>query len=713
MITPTQAAAIATSAFVRPAVPPALLAPPSAEATSPYRTVVQTEDERPESAQRELDARTPGFATAVDVDQQPGARSGDALPEILGRLPGTTVRSFGGLGQFAAVSLRGSSPQQVALFIDGVPINSGVAGLVDVGSLPLDGVQRLEVYRGYVPIAYGSAAIGGAIDLVGASAWKRRGLSLHAGYGSFGAREGRIAAHGLLGRSGRTAGAITVGYTGATGDFPFLDDGGTPALAGDDRTRSRLNDDYDRVALHARLDHRTGPWRVAVQPMLQYKAQGIPGPAQAQSRQVRLGTMVARTVVSARRYEVLGPGGRLEWLLGVGGLHQRYRDPVGEVGLAIDDQRQLGVDLYLSPRLRLPLWHGAYLGLSADQRVEHLDVDQRAATVGTTGDARRTRLSWGAAVELDQFLLDGRLRLVPAVRLDALRSRFAVPAGAGEQDDQGRDASTVGLGPRMGARVRVLPGLELRATAGRYFRPPTLAELFGNQGYLIGNEALRPERGQAVDGGLVLDRDLGGLLLYASVAGFSTWSEDLIQWVSAGQVARPSNVAGARLRGLETAVALVPARRWLTLHTNYTLLDTRNDSADPTVRDKPLPGRPRHELFTRATAGHGIDVGRVWTELRVLYTVELTAGTTLDTAERLRFPLRPVQGLGLELHLDDRVHVAFEVRNLLDVRTTTVTVQDVRGARPQPTGFQDFLGYPLPGRSAWATVGIDLEGRRP
>lgn len=713
MITTTQAAAFATSALVRPAALAALLAPPSTETESPYRTVVDADDDDARAGQRDVDARTPGFATAIDLESEPGARPADALPELLARSPGATVRSFGGLGQFASVSIRGSSPQQVAVFLDGVPITSSVAGLVDVGALPTDGLRRVEVYRGYVPIAYGSAAIGGAIDLVGDSAWRRRGLSLQAGAGSFGAREGRVSLGGPLGSTGRTAGTLTLGYAGATGDFVFLDDGGTPELGGDDTDARRLNDDYDRVALHARLDHRRGPWRFAVQPLVQVKTQGIPGPAGAQSRRVRLHGVVARTVLTARRYDVLGPGGRLEWLVGVGGLHQTYRDPDGEVGLAVDDQRQVGVDLYLSPRLRLPLWHGAFLGLSADQRVEHLDVDQRAPTVGSTGDARRTRGWWGAAVELEQFLLDGRWRLVPALRVDALHSRFAVPLGEGELDDEGRNMSTLGLAPRVGTRVRPWTGIELRATAGRYFRPPTLTELFGNQGYLIGNEGLRPERGRTIDGGVVLDRDLGELGVYAALAGFGTWSEDLVQWVSAGAVARPTNVDGARLRGMESALALVPASRRLTLHANYTLLDTRNDSPDPTVNGQPLPGRPRHELFVRGSAGQGLWLGRVWAEPRVLYTVELTAGTTLDTAGRLRFPPRLVQGIGTELHLGHRVHLAIEVRNLLDVRTTTVLVRDVSGARPRPTGFQDFLGYPLPGRSVWGSVRIDMEGRAP
>ena len=45
------------------------------------------------------------------------------------------------------------------------------------------------------------------------------------------------------------------------------------------------------------------------------------------------------------------------------------------------------------------------------------------------------------------------------------------------------------------------------------------------------------------------------------------------------------------------------------------------------------------------------------------------------------------------------------VRNLLDVRTATVMVP-IGDARAQSTAISDFIGYPLPGRSAWASLRI-------
>ncbi len=678
----------------------------------PYRTVVDPiEQDDPLEAQRALDARTPGFATAVDLTQDSQTRPADGLPEVIARTPGATVRSIGGLGQFGAISLRGSSAQQVAVFLDGVPLTDSVAGLVDPSSLPLDGLARVEIYRGHVPVAFGSAAIGGAIDLVGAPAWRRRGMAVQGGFGSFGAHEARVSARGPLGSRGRSAGAIAIGYAGAAGDFPFTDDGTTPDVSGDDQVVRRTNNGYERLALHARFDHRRGPWRLSLQQLVQTKAQGVPGPAAAQSRHARLSTVLSRTVASLRSYGVGGPGGRLEWLAGVGLAHQRFSDLENEVGLGRDDQQLRGADLYLSPRLRLPLWRDAYLGVVADQRIESSLVDERAPTPGTTGDARRTRLAWGAGLQLEQFLFDSRWLLVPVVRVDALDSRFAVPLGTGEQSDAGQDIDTVGFAPRLGTRLRLWPGVELRASGGQYFRPPTLTELFGDRGYVQGEEGLRPEHGRSIDGGIVFDRSLAGLTVYAHVAGFGRWSEDLIQWVTAGSVARPINVAGARVRGFESSIALVPAERWLTLHANYTALDTRNDSADPGQRGQPLPGRPRHELFARATAGHAFWAKGTHLEPRIIYTVDVLSGTTLDTMGRLRLPPRALQGIGGQLYVGERVALAVEVRNLLDVRTATI-VLPIAGARPQSTPISDFIGYPLPGRSVWGSLRVEVGGQR-
>jgi iron complex outermembrane receptor protein len=394
--------------------------------------------------------------------------------------------------------------------------------------------------------------------------------------------------------------------------------------------------------------------------------------------------------------------------MGLGASRRRFLDPGGEVGVGLDDERTSGVDVYLSPRLRVPLWRGAFLGVVGEQRTEHVDVDERGAA-DPMGDSQRLRIGWGAGIELEQKLW--RLLVVPALRVDAVDSRFAVPAGAGAQSDAGTDARAVGVTPRGAARLTVTKWLDLRASAGRYFRPPTLVELFGDRGYFVGNEGLRPERGTSVDGGAVVDVAAARLDVYAQLVGFWTRSRDLVQWVSAGSVARPENVATARLRGLEAALVVAPRSRRIALQTNYTLLEAIDLGDDPTRHGRPLPGRPRHELFARASVGWPTAIRGVALEPRLFSTVDLVAGTRLDPSDRYRLPPRALQGIGAELHVAERVHLAVELRNLLDVRTAAVVFAGT-GGRAWPVAVSDFIGWPLPGRSVWATLRIDMDPRR-
>lgn len=600
-----------------------------------------------------------------------------------------------------------------------MPLSAGSGGVVNLGDLPLDALGAVTIYRGLVPIAFGGAALGGAVDL-GSELRCDPDPRLRAtvGAGSFAAREARVAAQvPLRKRSSRHVQKnissethcldLRAGYAGAAGDFLFHNIGETPLDPGDDRLDRRENNHYDRGLFRVAAHGRAGRVRYGVQELFYIKEQGVPGMATgAQARHTRLTTLSARTVGRVRG---TWPRGHVEGLLGFFVEQTRFRDPEGEVGLARDDQRIRALDVFASPRGAVRLWRGAELALVADVRGERAVVDERAGALNPLGpseDARRRRISGGLGVELDQRL-GGRLQLVPAVRLDVLRSAFAVPEGQGEQDDQGRDHTSVGLSPRLGARLSLRPEISLRGSVGRYFRPPTLVELFGDRGWAVGNEGLLPERGTSVDLGVVVDTPPGPATLYAHAAGFVTWSEDLIAWTQTGPYLRPANLDRARVAGLETAAALRLLGGDLELRGNYTMLASRSDSRIPSMRGQPLPGRPRHELFVQLAAGHTYHLRGVELAPRLGYTVEHAARTFLDPSGRFEVPARTLHGAFLELHLLGRIHLAAEIRNLLGARTTLWT-PPVAGVTPVVVPISDFFFYPLPGTSLWTSLRVDL-----
>ncbi|MGB1277500.1 MAG: TonB-dependent receptor plug domain-containing protein, partial [Nannocystaceae bacterium] len=400
-----------------------------------------------------------------------------------------------------------------------------------------------------------------------------------------------------LGR--RTALSSDLSYAGSSGEFLFFNDHATPQYTNDDSFDYRQNNAYNRGLGRLRVDHRRGPWRLMSQGFALYKHQGIAGVAGAPSPGSTLTTGLGKLMIAATRRRLTArPGGHLRWLASAGHTGRTF---VEASNSGAPRQHTRVVDTFFSPQLRLPLWRGAFTTLVADQRSEWIRVQTKSGDPARVlGAQDRARHRFGVGLEVEQFMLNNRLRVVPAIRVEALRSRFP----AGDAPDQlattDRIRSDVAASPRIGVRLRLAPGLDLRSSVGRYFRPPTVLELFGDRGAIRGNEELLPEQGTAIDGGLTLDRALGTRHhVYSQLAGFHRSGRDTIAMLPTGTAVRAFNLAGTRVLGLEAAISLALWSRHVELAANYTLMPTRNLEAGASGGSRPLPGRPLHQLFVR------------------------------------------------------------------------------------------------------------------
>ena len=87
------------------------------------------------------------------------------LGEVLARTEGVGVRRSGALGSSARLSLGGLTDDQVRVLLDGIPLQ--MSGFdVGIGNLPVNFVQRIEIYSGVVPIRFGADALGGVVNIV-------------------------------------------------------------------------------------------------------------------------------------------------------------------------------------------------------------------------------------------------------------------------------------------------------------------------------------------------------------------------------------------------------------------------------------------------------------------------------------------------------------------------------------------------------------------
>lgn len=87
------------------------------------------------------------------------------LNEILARQAGIQIRQTGGIGSQARINIRGLEGKRVQIFIDGNPLNTP-DGSLGINDLPLQVIERIEVYKGSVPAWLGGDGLGSAVNIV-------------------------------------------------------------------------------------------------------------------------------------------------------------------------------------------------------------------------------------------------------------------------------------------------------------------------------------------------------------------------------------------------------------------------------------------------------------------------------------------------------------------------------------------------------------------
>lgn len=90
----------------------------------------------------------------------------DFLPEVLRRVSELNIAQTGGTGKSATVFLRGSSPNQTVMMIDGVRVKSTTTGQFDFSGIDVSDIERIEIVKGPQSTMYGSEAMGGVINII-------------------------------------------------------------------------------------------------------------------------------------------------------------------------------------------------------------------------------------------------------------------------------------------------------------------------------------------------------------------------------------------------------------------------------------------------------------------------------------------------------------------------------------------------------------------
>ena len=158
---------------------------------------------------------SPGTVTVIRPDDYKGEQK--ELADFLKMVPGVHVREVNGKGQYTTVTVRGSTAAQVGVFVDGVLTNLGGDAAVDISTIPVKNVERIEVYRGYIPSRFGGTYMGGVINIVTKKPEKEH-ASAELGKSSYGGKQFSMEMTAPMGKGSFMLGT---NYESSEGNFEY------------------------------------------------------------------------------------------------------------------------------------------------------------------------------------------------------------------------------------------------------------------------------------------------------------------------------------------------------------------------------------------------------------------------------------------------------------------------------------------------------------
>lgn len=552
-------------------------------------------------------------AEAVSViETRSASRESADLGEVLARTRGVAVRRDGGLGSDARFSLNGLDGDQIRFFLDGVPLE--LAGFpFGVANVPVNLIQRVELYRGVVPVRLGADALGGAVNLVTEQSFETR-LAASYQLGSFGVQRATLAGRWRHEPSGFVAGGSAF-LDLAENDYPIdvevPDELGRPQPA---RVR-RFHDDYRAYGATLEAGWVDQPW--AERLTLAAFASGYRKELQHNLvmtipyGEVRYGEAVygstlryaaelARSwrleLIVAYAHRDLAFTDTSEWVYDWHGERARRRPMPGEIEDA-SDQRQWQHDGFgratltwrLAPEqtLRLSL-SPSYARRSGDERIQ-ADPDARDPL-----NAKRKLFTLVSGLEHELTLPDRRLSNTAFVKGYVYRSATEEiePGGLLRARDTGR--RRLGFGDAL--RVQLLPWLSAKASYEYATRLPRPDEVFGDGALVHANLELVPEISHNANLGPRIDVRSAGLGDWmVELDAFLRRSDRQVVLLGNDRFYTYQNVYAARSRGVEGASSWLSPGRYLALDAALTWQDLRNVSDSGAFLEYAgdrLPNRP-------------------------------------------------------------------------------------------------------------------------
>jgi outer membrane cobalamin receptor len=497
----------------------------------------------------------------LDIEASPATSVGD----LLGGQTGIDWRTYGNYGGAAQeIRIRGMSGDGTQVLVNGVTVNSPSLGTSDVGAIPMNAIDRIEVVKGSGSVLYGSGAMGGIVNIVTKEPRRDQvDLKASAGYGSENTYQ--LSAENGMFVVGDLGYYITVNRSETDGFRDNSDLTQNDASAklvldkGETLHLSLYADIIDRESGRPGVETPAGTETFRVNGVAVYNNES----ANLLNEQSDLNKHIVLALKS-RPLSWLGINLQTDYTTMESDNYNRYYDSWTAGNLPGSKTEVINDIFGIEGNFEITPFSGATVLIGA----QHKDYDwgYTSVTLDGYGDPA-SELDGSADVHTTGVFGEVQYRPVKYVKLSL---------GARNEDHSEFGSEFL---PRGGLIINPTETTALKFNGGKHFKAPTPNDLFWpyeDWGYGSGSEGnpdLKPETGWHWDASL--EQSLADNKLFFSATYFNWNIDDKITWVAdASYFYRPENFSRYEADGWEIGAVIGPFAN-LTLSVDYTYVDAK------------------------------------------------------------------------------------------------------------------------------------------
>jgi len=428
------------------------------------------------------------------------------LADILSSVSGLEISDYGNVGGIKAISIRGSSPEQVLVMVDGRPANDPQTGKIDLGLIPASIIEKVEIYRGPASAIYGANALGGVVNIITKKGKGDSECAINVNTGSFGTQE------------------YEASYQGTSDDLSYFVSGNYFKTDGD-----RENSQLEKIGFLGKFIHQLDQ-QTDLGLTLRYHDynRGLPGSIDYPSPEaIQKDRNINLDLTWQKKEE--------DKDINVNGFYSFQR-------VFFDNPGMWG---HTGPSIH----KGNSMGLS-------FDITDYNFTFGDDDSESQHILTYGGEVKNDMVdstdlgerdSVSGAL-FIQDVWQPADMEDLKITAGIRYDYNQIYGSQ---LNPRVGLSYRLQDELNFHASIGKAYRAPNFSDLYWPaDAYVAGNPDLIPEVAWAYEAGLRYMSEEGDFTGELNI--YRKNVENLINWAAGDNgIWIPSNIGTARIDGIE------------------------------------------------------------------------------------------------------------------------------------------------------------------